>query len=95
MNSARVEAEYEDGTVNVLKQEVLDPLDGLWTPGNHPHARVGMNVGTQVDFGRIKIAAYVEYECDQKTAVVDKVGGLSFHKAFEFMNDGLTILGGK
>lgn len=76
----------------MLREEVLDPLAHLWTPGDHAHAQVGMSVGTQYDFGRIKVTAHVQYECDQKMPMVEEAGLLSFTKAVEFMNEGMTLL---
>jgi len=89
--NARVEASV-GGEIRTLKNEVEDPVKPLWSPGEHAHARVGMTVGTQYDFGRIKIAATVSYECDQKQALIDEAGALAFYKAMEFMNEGLAIL---
>ena len=93
MNTARLDVERE-GVTETVREEILDPLLGLWTPGNHAHARVGLVVGTQVDFGRVKVSAVVNYECDQTTAAVDKAGILAFEKAVSFMNDGMTCLVG-
>ena len=69
----------------------LDPRD-LVTPGNHPRARVGFSVGTQHNFGEVKVTATVTYECDQNTATIDRAGLACFNKAVELMTDGLTIL---
>jgi hypothetical protein len=92
VNTARVEIE-KDGVVIYKKEEVLDPLAALWTPGPHAHAETGMNVGTQIDFGRIKVGAWVKYECDQNEKTVDAAGEAAFGKALEFMNSALAILG--
>lgn len=92
MNTARVEVE-RDGTSTVLKEEVLDPLASLITvAGPVPRATVGMSVGTQFDFGRVKVTAHVSYQCDQTTAMVDRAGLLAYEKAVSFMNDGLQLL---
>jgi hypothetical protein len=61
------------------------------TPGV-PHSRVGITVGTQLEFGRIKVTAHVEFECDQNERAVNEAGMLAFNKATEFMNDGLSWL---
>jgi hypothetical protein len=82
----------EGNTTRTLKEAVLDPLDKLWTPGNHAHAKVGLQVGTQVDMGRIHIRAWCEYECDQNESIINEAGLKCFSKAVEFMNDGLSLL---
>jgi hypothetical protein len=93
VNSARVEVEDEStGASRTLKEQTLDPVTALWTPGNHPHAQVGLSVGTQHDFGRIKVTAHVTLECDQKEKTLDEAGMHSFRKAVEYLNDGLSIL---
>jgi hypothetical protein len=51
-----------------------------------------MSVGTQVDFGRVKVTAHVSYQCDQNTSAVDRAGLLAFEKAISFMNDGIKLL---
>lgn len=51
-----------------------------------------MQVGTQYDFGRIKIMATVDYECDQNDATVNEVGKAAFTKAVELMTEGLRLL---
>lgn len=92
MNTGRVEVQTASGETLVRKEVPLDPLDGLWTPGNHAHAKVGMQVGTQIDMGRIHIRAWVEYECDQTENMVNEAGLRSFSKAVELMNDGISLL---
>lgn len=89
MNSGRVEVGRENQPTQVIQK--TDALCDLSHPGV-THARVGMSVGTQFDFGRVKVTAYVEYECDQDTAAVNSAGELAFTKAVEFMNDGLQLL---
>ena len=89
--TARVEAETPTGT-RTLKEEQLPRLGEIWHPGPHPHARVGNTVGTQHDFGRIKVTAYVEYECDQTEQAVNEAGLLSFLKAVEFVKDGMELM---
>lgn len=91
-NAATVVAQLPDGVVRTLKTETLDPLEQLWTPGDHPHAYVQLSVGTQYDFGRLKVTATVGYECDQKAKVVDEAGLLTFTKALEFLQDGMELL---
>lgn len=88
---ARLEVETPAGT-QTLKEERLPPLAEIWHAGPHAHARVGSNVGTQHDFGRIKVAAYVEYECDQDEKSVNEAGLLAFTKALEFVQDGMQLL---
>ena len=70
---------------------VLDPVAALFTPGS-THAQVGISVGTQIDFGRIKVTAHVNYTCDQTEAKVNTAGEMAFNKALEFMNDGLSVI---
>jgi hypothetical protein len=91
VSSARVEAEDANGDKRVLKKETSPPMD-FWNPGPHPHARVGMQVGTQQNFGEVKITAYVEMECNQDAKSIDEAGLAAFTKAVEFMNDGLSLL---
>ena len=90
MNVARIEVE-RDG-VSTSHETALDPLVELYHAGPHAHSVVSIRVGTQQDFGRIKISAVVTYECDQTEAVVDRAGMLAFTKACSFMSDGLRIL---
>lgn len=92
MNTARVEVETANGVTKTVKEETLDPLERLWTPGKHAHARVGLQVGTQHDFGRIKVTAYVDYECNQNEATVNEAGMLAFSKAIEFVHDALAVM---
>lgn len=94
MNTARVEVE-RDGQAETLKTEELDPLLGLYTPGPHPHATVSMSVGTQFNFGEVKVTAHVSYQCDQNTTKVEQAGMLAFEKAVSFMNSGLQLLTAK
>jgi hypothetical protein len=91
VNNARVTADV-GGQPRVLKEEVLDPLPGLYTPGPGPHATVGFTVGRSLGYGEIKVSAYVSYECDQVEATVNRTGELAFGKALEMMNDGFEIL---
>jgi hypothetical protein len=88
---ARLEVETAEGR-RTLKEEQSPPLASIWSPGPHPHSRVGLNVGTQHNFGQVKIAAYVEYECDQTEAKVNEAGLLSFLKALEFVKDGMQLM---
>ena len=67
------------------------PHYNLTHPGV-PHARVGMTVGTQYDFGRIKVTAHVELECDQLERAIERAGELAFTKALELMTDGMNVL---
>jgi hypothetical protein len=90
--NARVEAEDAQGTKQVLKKETSSPSLDIWHPGPHPHARVGLQVGTQQHFGEVKITAYVELECDQDDKTINAAGLAAFTKAVEFMNDGLSLL---
>jgi hypothetical protein len=92
-NEARVEVEKEGEPMRVLKSEPLvsDPFTALATPG-HIHASVGFSLGTQQDFGRLKITSHVNVTCDQSTQVMNEAGRMSFEKGLEFLNDGLSIL---
>ncbi len=91
MNTARTVVE-KGGQVATVQSEELDPLLGLYTPDGRPHATVSMSVGTQVNFGEVKVTAHVSYQCDQTTERVDQAGLLAFEKAVSFMNDGLKLL---
>ncbi len=86
-----MEVEGAGGDKRVLKKEMSPPMD-FWQPGAHPHARVGIQVGTQQNFGEVKITAYVEMECNQDPKSIDEAGLAAFTKAVEFMNDGLSLL---
>ncbi len=90
MNTAQLEVETPEGR-RVVKQETLDPLASLCTAAG-PRARVGFTVGTQYDFGRIKVSAVVTYECDQTASKVNEAGLLAFQKAQEFVADGMQCL---
>ena len=90
-NTVKVTAEVE-GKERNLRNEPVDPLDGLWTAGDHAHANVGMTIGTQHDFGRIKVTAHVTYECDQTEVIVNKTAARAFSKALECMNDGMQLM---
>lgn len=94
MNTARIEIE-RGGQAETVRSEELDPLLGLYTAGAHPHATVSMSVGTQVNFGEVKVTAHVSYQCDQTREKVDQAGMLAFAKAVAFMNDGLELLTAK
>lgn len=92
MNTAQRDSQRNGVTRSQTK--TLDPLTKLCTPDT-PKARVSISVGTQYDFGRIKVNATVSYECDQTSAAVDEAGLLAFTKAVEFMEDGLSLLAGE
>jgi hypothetical protein len=89
VNTAQVDYTGPNGTRS--RREPLDPIAGLCSP-NTPKARVSISVGTQHDYGRIKVAATVSYECDQTQGRVDEAGVLAFTKAVEFMTDSLDLL---
>jgi hypothetical protein len=69
-----------------------DPMNTLWTPGERPHARVGFTLGTQHNFGELKVTASVSLECDQNDVAVNTAGMLAFNKALELMNDGIAVM---
>lgn len=92
MNTARTEVERA-GVSTTVRQEVLDP-GALYNPSAPAHAVITMAVGTQVDFGRVKVTATVSYQCDQNTATVERAGLLAFEKATSFMNDAIALLAG-
>lgn len=94
MNTARTDIERE-GKNTTVRTEELDPLLGLCTPDGRPQATVSISVGTQVNFGEVKVTAHVSYQCDQNTEKVDQAGMLAFEKAVSFMNDGLQLLTAK
>ena len=91
MNTARTDI-TRGAVTETVRTEELDPLLGLYTPGAHPHATVSISVGTQVNFGEVKVTAHVSYQCDQNNKKVDEAGMLAFEKAVSFMNDGLKLL---
>jgi hypothetical protein len=94
MNQAKVDLEYGDGTTHELKSETLDPLQGLWTPGEHAHARVSLSVGQALGYGELKVNASVSYECDQNEQTVDKAALLAFTKAITLATDAMRTLKG-
>jgi hypothetical protein len=87
-NEVRVEVEKEGEPARTLKS---DPFVYMATPGQ-THASVGFSLGTQQDFGKLKIMASVNVTCDQTTPVMNEAGRMAFEKALEFLNDGLSIL---
>jgi len=74
-----------------LKEEAIDPVKWIYTPGEGPHAAVAMTVGTQRNFGEFSIKAVVQLECDQNSNSMDKAAEIAFTKALEFINSGMQI----
>lgn len=94
MNTARIDIEREDGQNETVQATTLPPVESLFNPAFPAHATVSMSVGTQVDFGRVKVTAHVSYQCDQTNSAVDRAGLMAFEKAVSFMNDGVALLTG-
>jgi hypothetical protein len=92
---ALLEMGKEGETARAIRRETLagDPFDKLCTPGG-VHASVGFNVGTQANFGELKISATVRLQCDQNEKVMDKAAEMAFKKTLEYMKDGFAILSG-
>ena len=75
----------------LLKEEVIDPVKWIYTPGDGPHSTVGIAVGTQRNFGEFSIKAAVHLECDQNFNSMDKAAEIAFTKALEYVNSGMQI----
>jgi hypothetical protein len=90
MNSARVTVEREDKII-FDHQEPMDQFNEL-RQGIGPAAQVGMNVGTQQNFGRLKIGASVTLTCDQNEAAIDRAGYLCLTKCVQLTTLGLQFL---
>ena len=75
----------------LLKEEVIDPVKWIYTPGDGPHSAVAMTVGTQRNFGEFSVKAAVQLECDQNFNSMDKAAEIAFTKALEFINSGMQI----
>ncbi len=91
-----LEVDEKDKPTRTLRREVLsgDAFERLCTPGGI-HASVGLNIGTQANFGELKISATVRLQCDQNEGAMDEAAKMAFSKAFEYMRDGFTILAGE
>lgn len=71
-----------------------DEFPGLITNATSKTAVVSVNYGESMEFGSTKIAATVTLHCDQTESMINKAGGLAFHKALELVQDGWSVLKG-
>jgi hypothetical protein len=92
MSLGSVEVQEEGREPRVLKEAPMTDEFALLASPGEIHARVGFSLGTQHDFGRIKVTATVSLECDQHELVINKAGEKAFRKAQELLDDGLRIM---
>ena len=89
MSNIRIEAERNGVNINV-PQPAFEPYD-LLSPSCVP-ATVGFSIGTQYNFGEVKVTAHVTLQCNQKAVDIERAGELAFAKAVEFMNNAMALL---
>ena len=55
-------------------------------------AKVSMTVGRSLEYGEVKCSATVSVSCPQGEAFINKAAEISFKKALELVNDGMSHL---
>jgi hypothetical protein len=88
INEARLSVEKE-GKVTELKRENVDRFSSICKLRG-PHAQVGVNLGTSIHFGDMKIDVSVTLTCNQNEASMDEAARLAIEKGHEYMNLGLV-----
>lgn len=76
------------GNMQEVKRENIDRFASVCKV-NGPHAQVGVNVGTSLNFGDMKIDVSVTLTCDQNEGAMDETARLALEKGHELMNIGL------
>jgi hypothetical protein len=91
INEARLSVGLE-GNMKEVQRETIDRFASLCKI-NGPHAQVGVNVGTSLNFGDLKIDVSVTLTCDQNEGAIDEAARVALEKGHELMNVGLTAHG--
>lgn len=95
MNRAKLDVEGPNGTKTVL-EEPLDPLlEGIWTPGPHPHASVAFSAGKALGYGELKLSAHVTLQCDQNEKALEQAATKAFEKTLHYLTAGFTMMVGE
>jgi len=87
INEARLNVE-KDGKVTELKRDNIDRLASICKL-HGPHAQVGVNVGTTIGYGEMKIDVSVTLTCDQTEVAMDEAARIALDVGHDFMNQGL------
>ena len=88
INEARLSIGKE-GTMTETKRENIDRFAHICKMRG-PHAQVGVNIGTSINFGDLKIDVSVTLTCDQNEVAMDEAARLAIEKGHELMNLGLV-----
>jgi hypothetical protein len=91
INEARVTVQKGDKVTEVRKENIdrfasLCSLRGV-------HAQIGVNVGTTIGYGELKIDVSVTLTCDQNEPAMDQAAKLAIETGHEFLNLGLVTHG--
>lgn len=87
INEARLMVGKE-GQMTEAKRENIDRFKSICKL-NGPHAQVGVNVGTTIGYGDMKIDVSVTLTCDQNETAMDEAARIALEKGHELMNLGL------
>lgn len=82
--TARGETRHDEGILQADAYEAIKPKDGRG-------ATVGTSVTLGIEFGNVKVNAYVQLNCEQNEAMIGAASQLAFQKALELADEGLTI----
>jgi hypothetical protein len=87
INEARLSIEKE-GMMTEAKRENIDRFTSICKLRG-PHAQVGVNIGTSLHFGDMKIDVSITLTCDQNEVAMDEAARMAIERGHELMNLGL------
>ncbi|WP_394831734.1 hypothetical protein LVJ94_34995 [Pendulispora rubella] len=89
--NVKVTTERRGHIPHTVREERI-PMENLCSHGDGPRAKVAFTLSKVVGPDFIKVAVFVELECDQREKTVNEAARTAFYKAIEYQGDAFSIL---